>query len=96
VLTREHRFRERNRSLVNKKVTGRLECEVCAFDFFAVNGEIGWNFAEVITRYQSLTWPRLAKPALRPRNRLRELPPDAAPRQALENGSRTEEAGAEG
>jgi 5-methylcytosine-specific restriction protein A len=52
VLTREHRFRERNRSLANKKkqealkVTGRLECEVCAFDFFAVYGEIGRNFAE--------------------------------------------------
>jgi 5-methylcytosine-specific restriction enzyme A len=52
VLTREHRFRERDRSLVNKKkqealkVSGRLECEVCAFYFLAVYGEIGRNFAE--------------------------------------------------
>jgi predicted HNH restriction endonuclease len=50
--TREHRFRERDRSLVNKKkqealkVSGRLECEVCAFYFLAVYGEIGRNFAE--------------------------------------------------
>lgn len=52
VLTREHKFRERNRLLANRKkqqalkVTGRLECEVCEFDFFASYGEIGRNFAE--------------------------------------------------
>jgi 5-methylcytosine-specific restriction protein A len=52
VLTREHKFRERNRMLVNRKkqqalkAMGRLECEVCAFDFFAIYGEIGRNFAE--------------------------------------------------
>jgi 5-methylcytosine-specific restriction protein A len=52
MLTREHKFRERNRLLVNRKkqqalkATGGLECEVCAFDFFAIYGEIGRNFAE--------------------------------------------------
>jgi len=52
VLTREHKFRERNRLLVNRKklealkAKGRLECEVCEFDFFAIYGEIGRNFAE--------------------------------------------------
>jgi 5-methylcytosine-specific restriction enzyme A len=52
VLTREQRFLERNRSLVNEqkqgalKLSGRLDCEGCAFDFFAIYGEIGRNFAE--------------------------------------------------
>jgi 5-methylcytosine-specific restriction enzyme A len=52
VLTREHKFRERNRLLVNKKkkqalkATGRLQCEICEFDFFTIYGEIGRNFAE--------------------------------------------------
>ena len=52
LLTRQHFYRERNRSAVSKKTeqtltkTGKLECEVCGFDFVAVYGELGHGFAE--------------------------------------------------
>lgn len=52
LLTRVHRSRERNRGLVKKKKakvlrkSGRLACEVCDFDFFAVYGDHGKGFIE--------------------------------------------------
>jgi 5-methylcytosine-specific restriction protein A len=52
VLTRVHRLRERNQSIVKKKKksvlekTGRLECEVCSFDFFQEFGNLGNGYAE--------------------------------------------------
>ncbi len=52
VLTRVHRQRERNASLVAKKKarvlqsTGKLACEVCAFDFAQFYGDLGNGFAE--------------------------------------------------
>lgn len=53
VLTRLHRFRERNRDLVQKrkqralKQYGRLFCEACEFDFSAVYGDAGEGIIEV-------------------------------------------------
>lgn len=52
VLTRLHRSRERNRELVAtrkaraERVTGRLCCEVCGFDFLERYGERGRGFIE--------------------------------------------------
>ena len=52
LLTREHKTRERNRQLVERKkkailnLNGSLECEVCSFDFFKTYGELGREFAE--------------------------------------------------
>jgi 5-methylcytosine-specific restriction protein A len=52
VLTRVHRLRERNASLVRKKKqtalkkNGCLACEVCDFDFSKVYGSIGEGFIE--------------------------------------------------
>jgi 5-methylcytosine-specific restriction protein A len=52
VLTRLHRLRERNKSLVKRKKerilkeTGKLLCEACDFDFAATYGELGVGFAE--------------------------------------------------
>lgn len=52
VLSRVHLSRERNRKATLRKKkhvlekTGRLECEVCAFDFVTVYGAIGQGFAE--------------------------------------------------
>jgi 5-methylcytosine-specific restriction enzyme A len=47
---RVHKTRERRRSEEKKRDvlhrTGRLECEVCAFDFEAAYGELGYGFAE--------------------------------------------------
>lgn len=53
VLTRLHRVRERNRSLVNAKKKavlqkhGRLQCEACSFDFVAVYGPAGEGIIDV-------------------------------------------------
>lgn len=52
VLTRLHKFRERNPQLTRRKkdsvfrTTGKLACEVCGFDFFETYGELGEGFAE--------------------------------------------------
>jgi 5-methylcytosine-specific restriction protein A len=52
VLTRLHLIRERNTKAVRRKKervlaeTGRLACEACQFDFYAVYGPIGKGFAE--------------------------------------------------
>lgn len=52
VLLKLHKVRERNATLIRKKKqrvfdkTGRLTCEVCAFDFYKVYGELGQGFAE--------------------------------------------------
>jgi 5-methylcytosine-specific restriction protein A len=52
LLTRKHVARERNRKLVDRKKrrvlrdTGRLECEVCGFDFAIRYGERGRGFIE--------------------------------------------------
>lgn len=52
ILTRTHRQRERNRTLVKKKkaqvlqTTGRLLCEACRFDFEQFYGDMGRGFAE--------------------------------------------------
>ncbi len=52
VLTRTHRLRERNRTLVERKKAavlasqGKLACEACGFDFAAVYGERGEGFIE--------------------------------------------------
>jgi len=52
LLTRLHRYRERDRDLVKrkkahfKKQNGRLFCEACNFDFRSTYGERGANFME--------------------------------------------------
>jgi 5-methylcytosine-specific restriction protein A len=52
ILTRLHRYRERDpKATKNKKKkmlaeTGKLACEVCGFDFYEVYGELGKGFAE--------------------------------------------------
>lgn len=52
ILTRLHSLRERNPAAVKRKKasvlaqTGRLECEVCGFDFHEVYGPLGEGFAE--------------------------------------------------
>jgi 5-methylcytosine-specific restriction protein A len=52
ILTTLHRRRERNSTLVKKKKrkviaeTGKLLCEVCSFDFYAIYGELGKGYAE--------------------------------------------------
>ena len=52
VLTRLHRTRERNRKLIDKRKAqalakyGKLECEVCGFDFESRYGERGKGFIE--------------------------------------------------
>jgi 5-methylcytosine-specific restriction protein A len=52
ILTRKHLVRERNQKLVRRKVegamreSGRLECEVCSFDFAAFYGDRGIGFIE--------------------------------------------------
>ncbi len=51
-LTRLHKRKERNSKAVRakkKKVlqnTGKLECEVCGFDFVKIYGDLGYGFAE--------------------------------------------------
>jgi len=53
ILTRLHRFRERDRKIVARKKAslaatgGRIECEACGFDFFEHYGERGLGFIEV-------------------------------------------------
>jgi 5-methylcytosine-specific restriction protein A len=52
ILTRLHRLRERNRNIVRRKKEralaefGKLECEVCEFDFVKAYGQLGDGFAE--------------------------------------------------
>lgn len=52
ILSRLHRFRERNTSAVKRKKertlasTGKLACEVCGFDFNKEYGELGFGYAE--------------------------------------------------
>ena len=52
LLTRLHQYKERNpRAVARKKKAvldeqGRLQCEVCDFDFMEVYGDLGKNFAE--------------------------------------------------
>jgi 5-methylcytosine-specific restriction enzyme A len=52
VLSRAHRSRERNRTLVKKakalalKKYGKLACEVCGFDFAARYGKLGADYIE--------------------------------------------------
>ena len=52
ILTRTHRYRERNTKLVARKKQrvlrdkGKLSCEVCGFDFSAAYGERGDGFIE--------------------------------------------------
>lgn len=51
-LFRLHKVRERSPNLIIQKkqavlkATGKLECEVCQFDFFKVYGELGKGFIE--------------------------------------------------
>ena len=52
ILTRVHKVRERDSGISRKKKqkvidsTGRLQCEVCGFDFTVMFGELGNGFAE--------------------------------------------------
>ena len=52
LLYRYHLARERNTTIVKKKkekvlkLHGKLECELCSFDFVNVYGEIGYGFIE--------------------------------------------------
>ena len=52
LLTRTHRYRERNTKIVKKKKKkvleeqGTLKCEVCGFDFVTVYGDCGYGFIE--------------------------------------------------
>lgn len=51
-LLRQHRSRERSKTLIEQKKknvlneTGSLECEVCRFDFYRYYGPLGRGFAE--------------------------------------------------
>jgi 5-methylcytosine-specific restriction protein A len=53
LLFRSHRARERDRRLVGRKkaealaTRGKLDCEVCGFDFAVTYGELGQGFAEI-------------------------------------------------
>jgi 5-methylcytosine-specific restriction protein A len=53
LLSRMHKYRERNRKLIKKKKAevlkkkGSLTCEVCSFDFGVIYGERGIGFIEV-------------------------------------------------
>lgn len=53
IITRLHRSRERDRSIVDRKKKlvlkrlGKLQCEACSFDFHAKYGERGYGFIEV-------------------------------------------------
>jgi 5-methylcytosine-specific restriction protein A len=61
ILYRVHKTRERKRSAEKKRAvmeaTGRLECEVCGFDFFETYGERGNGSPSAITSCSSLTAP---------------------------------------
>lgn len=52
ILYRYHLSRERNSSLTKKKkelalkLHGKLECELCSFDFYKTYGDIGYGFIE--------------------------------------------------
>jgi 5-methylcytosine-specific restriction protein A len=52
ILSRVHRLRERNATIIKKKKeevfkdTGKLECEVCNFDFSEQYGDLGKGYAE--------------------------------------------------
>ena len=52
VIYKLHKYRERNSKLNKKKkdgylkTHGKLECEVCGFDFFKMYGELGEGFIE--------------------------------------------------
>lgn len=52
VLLKLHKYRERNTKLVKRKKasvldrTGKLECEVCSFNFFERYGDLGDGFIE--------------------------------------------------
>jgi 5-methylcytosine-specific restriction protein A len=52
VLTRIHKHKERNPQVTLKKKrkvlqeSGKLECEVCGFDFVEIYGQLGYGFAE--------------------------------------------------
>lgn len=58
VLTRQHRFRERNRAIVERRKAkalrehGTLHCEACGFDFGTRYGERGNGLSSAITRGQ--------------------------------------------
>lgn len=53
IIYRLHRTRERSGKLAKKKrsqvlaTTGKLECEVCSFDFKSTYGDLGFEFCEV-------------------------------------------------
>ncbi|WP_256007496.1 HNH endonuclease [Pedobacter deserti] len=52
ILYRLHKFRERDRKIIERKKAsslkrfGRLECEVCEFDFYEKYGTMGYGFIE--------------------------------------------------
>ncbi|AZB10744.1 HNH endonuclease [Chryseobacterium sp. G0162] len=52
VLYKLHKLRERDSGLINKKKQkvlkemGKLECEVCSFNFYDIYGELGYKFIE--------------------------------------------------
>jgi 5-methylcytosine-specific restriction enzyme A len=52
VLTKLHKYKERNQQVTRKKKkqilqeSGKLECEVCGFDFVKIYGQLGYGFAE--------------------------------------------------
>lgn len=52
ILSRIHRLQERNTTAVKRKKekvineTGKLECEVCSFDFAKQYGDLGYGYAE--------------------------------------------------
>ena len=51
ILYRQHKFRERNRSVVAKAKEvalkkGKLLCVICGFDFYKTYGELGRGFIE--------------------------------------------------
>lgn len=52
ILYKLHKLRERNKKIVSKKKKeslkklGKLECEICGFDFHASYGDLGFGFIE--------------------------------------------------
>lgn len=52
VLYKLHKVRERNKGVVKRKkdeylkLNGKLDCEVCGFDFYKTYGELGYGFIE--------------------------------------------------
>ena len=94
LLTRLHRFRERNPALVRRKkeaayhARGALPCEVCGFDFARTYGDLGDGFIEAhhVLPLATLRGRNYQVDRLGPS--LFQLPPDAPPSETLDSPKR--------